>query len=163
MNSSAYTAPTSSLDSIEALSSKLSADLRHHIRRIELHPVLSEQWLAMADTAGRIATVSEAEGKLPREHEEATLWETEEAALRFVLEDGKVSRKKKEEEEDKKEGWVGLLRLLTKGEERRGEQGRGRRKSEGGFLGRSTNCLVLVTGSWWLRAELEGSFSPSSF
>jgi hypothetical protein len=40
---------------------------------------------------GRIATVTDAEGKLPKEHDEATLWETDEAALRFVLEDGKLN------------------------------------------------------------------------
>ncbi|GMI00144.1 hypothetical protein TrST_g4289 [Triparma strigata] len=79
------------LDSLEGLSSKLAADLRRHIRCIANFPVLSDSWCDMADTLGRIATVSDAEAKLPKESENATLWETEEAALRYVLEDGKLN------------------------------------------------------------------------
>ncbi len=81
----------SDVDSLEILSDKLKSDLRRHIRCIANFPVLSDAWCDMADTLGRVATVSEAEAKLPRDHEDATLWETEEAALRYILEDGKLN------------------------------------------------------------------------
>jgi len=79
------------IDSLEELSEKLKSDLRRHIRCIGNFPVLSDRWCDMADTLGRVAVVSEAEANLPREAEGATLWETEEAALRYVLEDGKLN------------------------------------------------------------------------
>ncbi|GMI47387.1 hypothetical protein TrCOL_g3648 [Triparma columacea] len=78
-------------DSLEYLGEKLKMDLRRNIRCIGNFPVLSDRWCDMADTLGRVATVSEAEAKLPKESEGATLWETEEAALRYVLEDGKLN------------------------------------------------------------------------
>jgi len=45
----------------------------------------------MADTFGRVANISEMEAKLPKDREDATLWECEELALRYVLEDGKLN------------------------------------------------------------------------
>jgi hypothetical protein len=86
-----YSSKTKDADSLEGLSEKLKNDLRRHIRCIASFPVCTEAWMDMAETFGRIATVSEAEGKLPKTHEDATLWETEEAALRFILEDGKLN------------------------------------------------------------------------
>ena len=71
-------ASKSDVDSLSELSDKLAADLRRHIRCIASFPILSDSWCDMADTLGRIATVSEAEAKLPKESDTATLWETEE-------------------------------------------------------------------------------------
>ncbi len=45
----------------------------------------------MADIFGRVANITDVESKLPSAKENATLWETEEQALRFVLEDGKLN------------------------------------------------------------------------
>lgn len=45
----------------------------------------------MADIFGRVANISDVESKLPSAKESATLWETEEQALRFILEDGKLN------------------------------------------------------------------------
>jgi hypothetical protein len=45
----------------------------------------------MADIFGRVANISDVESKLPSTKDNATLWETEEQALRFVLEDGKLN------------------------------------------------------------------------
>lgn len=45
----------------------------------------------MAEIFGRIARVSDMESKLPSAKKDATLWETEEQALRFLLEDGKLN------------------------------------------------------------------------
>lgn len=45
----------------------------------------------MAEIFGRVASISDVESKLPSSKENATLWETEEQALRFVLEDGKLN------------------------------------------------------------------------
>jgi hypothetical protein len=45
----------------------------------------------MAEIFGRMATISDMESKLSAgKNDSATLWETEEQALRFLLEDGKL-------------------------------------------------------------------------
>ena len=45
----------------------------------------------MAEIFGRVANISDVESKLPAAKDHATLWETEEQALRFILEDGKLN------------------------------------------------------------------------
>eukprot|EP00638_Chattonella_subsalsa_P001083 CAMPEP_0117753926 /NCGR_PEP_ID=MMETSP0947-20121206/12530_1 /TAXON_ID=44440 /ORGANISM="Chattonella subsalsa, Strain CCMP2191" /LENGTH=291 /DNA_ID=CAMNT_0005572929 /DNA_START=239 /DNA_END=1114 /DNA_ORIENTATION=- len=74
-----------------SISKTLSNDLRTHIRALGNFPILSDSWCSMADTFGRIANISEMEAKLPKDREDATLWECEELALRYVLEDGKLN------------------------------------------------------------------------
>lgn len=81
----------SDVDSIEELSKKLTADLRKHIRALGPYPVLTDKWNAMATSLGRIASISEMERNLPKDKAEATLWECEELALRYLLEDGKLN------------------------------------------------------------------------
>lgn len=78
-------------DDMGALSEKLSNDLRGHIRTMGNFPILSEPWCAMADVLGRLASVSDVESSLAASKEDATLWETEELALRYLLEDGKLN------------------------------------------------------------------------
>jgi hypothetical protein len=53
--------------------------------------VLSAGWLVVADAVVRIGRVTEMEKALPKGAEDATLWEGEELALRYLLEDGKVN------------------------------------------------------------------------
>ena len=54
--------------------------------------ILSEQWLEMTEIFGRVANITDMESKLSSsKNESATLWETEEQALRFMLEDGKMN------------------------------------------------------------------------
>lgn len=57
----------------------------------ENFPILSDPWFDMAEVFGRIANISDVESKLPASKKDATLWETEEQALRFLLEDGKLN------------------------------------------------------------------------
>jgi hypothetical protein len=57
----------------------------------ENFPILSDPWFDMAEIFGRIANISDVESKLPSAKKDATLWETEEQALRFLLEDGKLN------------------------------------------------------------------------
>mmetsp|Transcript_14390 Transcript_14390/g.31516 ORF Transcript_14390/g.31516 Transcript_14390/m.31516 type:complete len:264 (+) Transcript_14390:363-1154(+) len=45
----------------------------------------------MAETFGRMATISDMESTLSAGKADATLWETEEQALRFLMEDGKLN------------------------------------------------------------------------
>lgn len=46
----------------------------------------------MAEVFGRMATISDMESKLSAgKNDSATLWETEEQALRYLLEDGKLN------------------------------------------------------------------------
>lgn len=77
-------------DSIEDLSARLTADLRKNIRALGPYPVLSEKWAEMSRSLARIANISQMERDLPKK-EDATLWECEELALRYVLEDGKLN------------------------------------------------------------------------
>lgn len=81
----------SEADGIESLSKKLTTDLRKHIRSLGPYPVMSDKWRTMADSLARIANISDMERKLPKDKEEATLWECEELALRYLLEDGKLN------------------------------------------------------------------------
>ena len=76
---------------LDELSRKLADDLRVQIRKLGSVPLFSEEWFDMADVFGRIATVSDVESKLAEGKEDKTLWETEEQALRYLLEDGKLN------------------------------------------------------------------------
>ncbi|KAG9404084.1 hypothetical protein AC1031_005622 [Aphanomyces cochlioides] len=80
----------SDVDSLERLSQKLTADLRNHIRYMGDYPVLSIEWKEMAANMMRFGEISEMERNLPKQ-ENATLWECEELALRYILEDGKLN------------------------------------------------------------------------
>ncbi|KAG7400498.1 hypothetical protein PHYBOEH_005526 [Phytophthora boehmeriae] len=70
-------------DSFEELSAKLTADLRNHVRFMADYPVLSDDWIQMAEQIGRIGNITEMERQLPKKHD-ATLWECEEVALRCL-------------------------------------------------------------------------------
>ena len=76
---------------LDELSKKLADDLRSQIRRLGNVPLFSEGWFDMANVFGRIANVSDMESKLAEGKEDKTLWETEEQALRFLMEDGKLN------------------------------------------------------------------------
>ncbi len=53
---------------------------------------MSDPWFEMAEIFGRVAHISDVESQLPASKKgDATLWETEEQALRFLLEDGKLN------------------------------------------------------------------------
>ena len=45
----------------------------------------------MAVTCGRVAKISDMESSVAAAKNDATLWETEEQALRYLLEDGKLN------------------------------------------------------------------------
>ncbi|TMW63083.1 hypothetical protein Poli38472_005701 [Pythium oligandrum] len=77
-------------DAFEELSAKLTADLRNHVRFMADYPVLSDDWIQMAEQIGRIGEITEMERQLPKA-KDATLWECEEVALRYLLEDGKLN------------------------------------------------------------------------
>ena len=76
---------------LDELSRKLADDLRSQIRRLGSVPMFSDEWFDMANVFGRIANVSDMESKLAEGKEDKTLWETEEQALRFLMEDGKLN------------------------------------------------------------------------
>ena len=78
-------------DGLEELSKKLAEDLRKQMRKLGSVPLFSEAWFEMADVFGRMAMVSDMESKLAAGKEDKTIWETEEQALRFLMEDGKLN------------------------------------------------------------------------
>jgi hypothetical protein len=104
-------------DEFESIGDRLAADLRKSIRQLvssyfvslcrlshryilvtvnflllqDNYPILSDPWFEMAETFGRIAHISNVESALPSSKKDGTLWETEEQALRFLLEDGKLN------------------------------------------------------------------------
>ena len=78
-------------DSFGKLAAKLTADLRNHIRMMNSFPVMSPAWVKMTDDLERVSAVAEMERQLPKDDKDATLWECEEQALRFILEDGKLN------------------------------------------------------------------------
>ena len=79
-------------EGIEALSAKLSESLREAIRDLVLAPPLSDPWQSCSEKLLRVANVSEMEKRLKKEGApDSTLWEGEELALRYLLEDGKLN------------------------------------------------------------------------
>ena len=78
---------------LDDLTRKLADDLRIQIRKLGCVPLFSDEWFDMADVFGRIANVSDMESKLAegKKEEGKTIWETEEQALRFLMEDGKLN------------------------------------------------------------------------
>ena len=82
----------SASDSMDLLNNRLAADLRRSIRGIGSYKLFSTSWLDMCDTYGRLAVISNVESSLSAaKNSDGTLWETEEQALRFILEDGKLN------------------------------------------------------------------------
>ena len=53
--------------------------------------ILTREWVMMAEAIERMGKISEAERKMPKKSDDATLWECEELVLRFMLEDGKLN------------------------------------------------------------------------
>mmetsp|Transcript_25125 Transcript_25125/g.43370 ORF Transcript_25125/g.43370 Transcript_25125/m.43370 type:complete len:320 (+) Transcript_25125:88-1047(+) len=76
---------------LDSLSRKLATDLRTNIRKLASHPILSKDWMEMAESLQRIASIAIMEQKLPKKGDEGTLWEREELTVRFLLEEGKLN------------------------------------------------------------------------
>ena len=73
-------------DEIEDLSQRLQTDLRGHVRRLGDFPILSASWLDMAKSLRRIGDITRMEVEIEKDSKDATLWECDEIALRFLLE-----------------------------------------------------------------------------
>jgi hypothetical protein len=78
-------------DGLAKLSSKLTSDLRKHIRELKYAAPLTDIWCMQLPHMKRVADVADLESTLPKTEENCTLWEGEELALRFLLEDGKMN------------------------------------------------------------------------
>ena len=76
---------------MDSLNARLAQDLRAQVRRLGCFPVYSPPWVEMVESLNHVAQVSSMESNLPQAKEDATLWETDEAAVRFILEDGKLN------------------------------------------------------------------------
>lgn len=87
---SAYRKGEEQKDSMELLNERLAANLRAAVRKLGSFPVLSEPWADQVTCFARMATVTEMEGSMPQQ-KDATIWETEEHAVRYVMEDGKLN------------------------------------------------------------------------
>lgn len=83
-----YTKGTSESKSndLEELSNRLAVELRAKIRAMNAFDVFSSDWCDMAETCGRIASISDIELSLSASKSDGTLWETDEQALRFITE-----------------------------------------------------------------------------
>ncbi|KAL0585998.1 hypothetical protein ABG067_004321 [Albugo candida] len=77
-------------EEVEALSAKLRENLRMNIRYMADYEVLSEAWIDMAKQIERVGEITEMERNLPKA-KGVTVWECEEVALRYLLEDGKLN------------------------------------------------------------------------
>ena len=81
----------SDLTGLEGLSNRLTRDLKQNVRLITDCPILSDGWCAMADFVGRVKAITDIEAALPKEDEAQTMWEGNELALRYVMENGKLN------------------------------------------------------------------------
>ena len=75
---------------LDEMSRKLAVDLRKHVRRLEMLPHHTKEWLGLTDSLQHIANVALMEHRLPREGD-STLWEGEELTVRYMLEEGKLN------------------------------------------------------------------------
>ena len=82
---------TDGMEDLEKLAQKLSIDLRKNIRSLGNHEIMSTTWLEMSETFNRLASVSDMELSIAPAKENSTLWETEEQAIRYLIEDGKLN------------------------------------------------------------------------
>ena len=78
-------------DDLEDISTRLASDLRTQINSLSNCATFSPQWCEMANICGRIASISDIELSLSASKADGTLWETDEQALRFLVEDGKLN------------------------------------------------------------------------
>lgn len=78
-------------DSFGKLADKLQNDLNKGIRLLGEYPLFSEPWYENTSIISRLAHVSDVEMKMGEQKDEATLWETEESALRLFVEDAKTN------------------------------------------------------------------------
>ena len=84
-------ATTVDTDEIGDLSERLQKDLRKHVRKLGDYQLFSKKWLDMAASLKRIGDITKMETEIEKDNEDATLWECDEIALRFLLEDGKLN------------------------------------------------------------------------
>lgn len=87
----AYASAGNGMASIEALDARLTKDLRASIQKLASYPVLSKNWCEMSKSVKRISRAAAMEEQLEKKQKDETLWEGEEQALRFILEDGKLN------------------------------------------------------------------------
>lgn len=87
----AYRKAEEGKDSMQLLNDRLTEDLRMAVRRLGLFPVFSTPWVNMVSSLSRMAVVSDMEGNLPQQNKDATIWETQENFVRFIVEDGKLN------------------------------------------------------------------------
>jgi len=77
---------------LELLSSKLSADLRSHVKSVQIESWGSGAWFQGHEHLKYVSSVAQMENKLRRSKESnATLWESDEMATRYVVEEGKLN------------------------------------------------------------------------
>lgn len=77
--------------SLDDLSRKLAVDLRKHVKRLDSFPPYTKEWLGLVDSLLHISNIAMMEHKLPRDNDDATLWEGDELTVRFLLEEGKLN------------------------------------------------------------------------
>jgi len=78
---------------LEELTQKLSEDLRKYIVSLDFVPWLSREWFALAEPLRYTASIAGMENKLRKTKGDAnqTLWESDQLACRYLLEEGKVN------------------------------------------------------------------------
>jgi hypothetical protein len=70
---------------------RLTAEVRENVRELRLAPVLSPDWCQTTARLQRLGAITEQEKLISKTSADSTLWEGEELALRFLLEDGKLN------------------------------------------------------------------------
>ena len=92
MGLSKYEASTD-VDTLDNLTSKLAADLRKHVRKLDHYPPYTKDWLGLSESLLHISNIALMEHRVPREggNDDSTLWEGDELTVRFLLEEGKLN------------------------------------------------------------------------
>jgi len=89
-----YATESAESQNLTLLSEKLANDLRNHVRKLQPHGTFSPEWVAMVESLQYVAGIAAMEERLPKRAgagEEQTLWEGEELAIRYIMEEGKLN------------------------------------------------------------------------
>eukprot|EP01062_Namystynia_karyoxenos_P060191 TRINITY_DN51716_c0_g1_i1.p1 TRINITY_DN51716_c0_g1~~TRINITY_DN51716_c0_g1_i1.p1 ORF type:complete len:345 (+),score=120.50 TRINITY_DN51716_c0_g1_i1:98-1036(+) len=88
---SAYATPDPCADTLDVMNKRLSQDLRHRVRRMEIAPPLSPDWMDMAEIVSHLGQVAAIEAKGVQSRDQSTAWERDEFCVRFIIEEGKTN------------------------------------------------------------------------
>lgn len=80
---------------LDALTKRLASDLREHMKQLKPYDIFTPEWDKMIESYQYVADVATMEEQMParkcKEADEESLWDGEQLAIRYLLEEGKMN------------------------------------------------------------------------